>query len=127
MDVDANDYMDQLKAEAQALRQELLGMEQKASEQQEAISNSISGYVSSLPEPQLKVLSSGISEDVVGAMKLLVQFILRDPTGNGQLPKDETVTMEQAKLQTLCLYQLVLGYKLREVEATGEANDAIGY
>ena len=36
------------------------------------------------------------------------------------------VTLPQAKLQTLCLYQLILGYKLREAEATGEANDAIG-
>ena len=47
-------------------------------------------------------------------------------TCTGELSKDQEVTMEQAKLQTLCLYQLVLGYKLREAEATGEANEAIG-
>ena len=72
------------------------------------------------------MLTSSISEDVVGAMRLLVQYILRDPSGSGQLDKGQEVKMEQAKLQTLCLYQLVLGYKLREAEATGEANDAIG-
>ena len=54
------------------------------------------------------------------------EYILRDPSGTGTLAKEQEVTMEQTKLQTLCLYQLVLGYKLREAEATGEANDAIG-
>jgi len=126
VEMDANLYMEQLKAEAQALRDELSGIEQKKAERQSALSTSISAYVSSLSEPQLKLLISGISEDVVGAMRLLVQYILRDPSGSGELAKDQEVTMEQAKLQTLCLYQLVLGYKLREAEATGEANDAIG-
>ena len=74
----------------------------------------------------LQVLTSGISEDVVGAMRLLVEYILRDPTGKAPLAKNQEVTMEQSKLQTLCLYQLVLGYKLRQAEATGEAKDAIG-
>ena len=67
-----------------------------------------------------------MSEDVVGAMRLLVDYILRDPAGTGTLAKEQEVTMEQAQLQTLCLYQLVLGYKLREAEAKGEADDAIG-
>ena len=80
--------------------------------------------MSSLSETQLKALTSGISEDVVGAV--LVKYLLRDPSGSGGLGKDQAVTMEQAKLQTLCLYQLVLSYKLREAEATGEANESIG-
>ena len=127
VEMDANTYMDQLKSEAQALRRELSSIEQKKAEKEEAaFSSSISAYVSSLSEPQLKTLTSGISEDVVGAMRLLVQYLLRDPSGEGELAKDQEVTMEQTKLQTLCLYQLVLGYKLREAEATGEANESIG-
>ena len=59
-------------------------------------------------------------------MKQLVTFILRSPDGDGALDKDAEVTLEQAKLQQLCLYQLVLGYRLREAEATGEASDSIG-
>ena len=56
----------------------------------------------------------------------LVEYILRAPSGDGPLGRDEAVTMEQTKLRTLCLYQLVLGYRLREAEATGEASNAIG-
>ena len=75
---------------------------------------------------RFQVLTSGISEDVVGAMRQLVSYILRAPSGDEPLAKDAEVTLEQAKLQQLCLYQLVLGYRLREAEATGEANDAVG-
>jgi hypothetical protein len=39
---------------------------------------------------------------------------------------DEQVRIEQEKLQQLCLYQLVLGYRLREAEATGEAQQRLG-
>ena len=38
----------------------------------------------------------------------------------------EQVRIEQDKLQQLCLYQLVLGYRLREAEATGEAQQRLG-
>jgi len=125
-EMDAATYMEQLQAEAQNLRAELGAVGRKVVDDQAALSSSISAYVSSLPESQLTLLTSGISNDVVGAMKQLVSYILRAPTGKGELSKDQEVTMEQAKLQTLCLYQLVLGYKLREAEATGEANEAIG-
>ena len=126
IEMDAAEYMEQLQAEAQSLREELGVVERKKADEQAALSSSISSYASSLPESQLQVLTSGISEDVVSAMKQLVSYILRAPSGKGELARDEQVTMEQARLQTLCLYQLVLGYKLREAEATGEANDAIG-
>ena len=42
------------------------------------------------------------------------------------MAKDDTVTIERDELQQLCLYQLVLGYNLRESEAKGDANDMIG-
>jgi len=126
VEVDAAAYMEELAKEAQALREELNAIAEDRTNQQEALASSISAYVSSLPENQLKVLSSGISDDVVGAMKQLVQYILRAPSGDGPLNPEEQVTMEQEKLQALCLYQLVLGYRLREAEATGEAKKLIG-
>ena len=46
---------------------------------EEALSASLTAYVTSLPEPQLKLLTSGISDDVVTAMKQLVEFILKAP------------------------------------------------
>ena len=38
----------------------------------------------------------------------------------------DAVSVERDKLQQLCLYQLVLGYTLREAEAKGEADEALG-
>jgi len=129
VEMDASAYMEQLKLEAQSLRAELDAFEGREAALQKgagSLSGSISSYVSSLPEAQLKVLTSGISNDVVDAMKQLVIYILRAPSGDGPLGKEESVTIEQAKLQQLCLYQLMLGYRMREAEATGEAQDAIG-
>jgi len=121
--IDAEVYMEQLKEEALALRAELSALEgQKA----QGVGTSLSAYVASLSESQLKVLTSGISDDVVEAMKQLVSWILRAPSGDGPLERDAEVQMEQAKLQQLCFYQLILGYQLREAEAKGDANDAIG-
>lgn len=82
VEMDANAYMNQLKEEALALRTELNQFEQQQQQQQLALSNSISAYVSSLPEAQLKVLTSGISDDVVTAMRQLVTYILRSPSGD---------------------------------------------
>ena len=79
-----------------------------------------------LTQSNVSANAGGISDDVVGAMKQLVQYILRAPSGDGPLDPEEQVTMEQEKLQALCLYQLVLGYRLREAEATGEAKKLIG-
>ncbi len=95
--------------------------------EQYALSSSLSAYVSSLPEAQLDVLTKGVSEDVVAAMRKLVEYILRAPDGDGPLGKEQQVTMDQEKLQQLCLYKLILGYKLREAEAKGEAQRAIGF
>ena len=70
---------------------------------------------------------------VVSAMRMLVAYILRRPGPEGQassdedvLSKEDAVTIEGDKMTQLCLYQLVLGYKLREAEATGEAQLRVG-
>lgn len=126
VEMDATAYMEQLKAEAMSLRKELSLTEEQKKQEQLSVSSSISSYVASLPEDQLKLLTSGISEDVVTAMRQLVTYILRAPSGDGPLGKEDEVTIEQQKLQQLCLYQLVLGYTLREAEAKGEAGESIG-
>lgn len=126
IEVEAAAYMEELKTEAQALRRELAKVKKEEQERELALSSSISAYVGSLPESQLKVLTAGISEDVVGAMRMVVEYILKAPGGDRPLSKDESVTIEQEKLQQLCLYQLVLGYNLRESEAKGDADDMIG-
>ena len=126
VEMDAGAYISQLKEEAQSLRVELAKDQASKAASESALATSLSAYVSSLPEPQLKLLSSSISEDVTTAMKQIVTYILRAPGGEGPLDKDAEVTLEQQKLQQLCLYQLILGYTLREAEATGEADEALG-
>lgn len=127
MQIDAAEYLSELKAEALALRSELEKVQRQAAQQQEAASvaasDSLSAYVSQLPAAQQKVLTDGISGDVVEAMKQVVKYILKMPE---ELGMDETVSLDQVKLQQLCLYQLVLGYRLREAEAKGEAQARIG-
>ena len=125
--MDAAAYMAELKAEAATLRAELGAKEAKAAEEASALSKSLSAYVASLPEAQVKRLTEGMSDDVMTAMRQIVTFILRAP-GNADEPldKDAEVTLESQKLRQLCLYQLMLGYTLREAEATGEADNAVG-
>lgn len=129
VEMDADVYMEELKREAQNLRAELASIGKEEAKAELALSSSISAYVSSLPEQQLKLLTQGITEDVVGAMRMLVDYILQGGAPSGDraaVPKEDQVRMEQQKLQQLCLYQLVLGYRLREAEATGEAQQRLG-
>lgn len=129
VEMDAEKYMDELKKEAQSLRKELAALGEPAARAEQAISTSISAYVSTLPEEQIQLLTNGITDEVVGAMRMLVDYILKGgaPSGDGrEVSTDEQVRIEQDKLQQLCLYQLVLGYRLREAEATGEAQQRLG-
>lgn len=126
VEMDAAAYMAQLKEEALSLRAELQGAQLTQQEKEAKLASSLSAYVSSLEEEQIKRLTSAISEDVVTAMRQIVTYILRAPSGDGPLEPEAAVTLEQQKLQQLCLYQLVLGYTLREAEAKGEADEAVG-
>ena len=68
VEMDAGAYISQLKEEAQSLRVELAKDQASKAASESALATSLSAYVSSLPEPQLKLLSSSISEDVTTAM-----------------------------------------------------------
>jgi len=130
IEMDADAYMKQLKAEAISLRAELKKINRESelklqkTQVNTALTDSLTSYIATMPQAQMEVLTSGISEEVVDAMRDLVSYILK--LDGGEPSEDEQVTMERPKLQQLCLYQLVLGYRLREAEAKGEAQDAIG-
>ena len=128
IEVDAAEYLKELQGEAARLRAELLSLEQEKEAEALAVTLSLSSYVSSLPKDQLKVLTQGISEDVVTAMNMVVKFILKAPGPDGprEMTGKESLKIEEARLQQLCLYQLVLGYRLREAEAKGEARRRLG-
>lgn len=130
--VDAKEYIDGLKSEAEslkkALQKELLGSKPQQN-----------GIISAPPQPQqdfggiaqyiasrqgdIKALTEGIQPEIVDTMKLLVDFVLEGGGNNGRkdVPKEEIeMELPGAALQQLALWQLVLGYRLREAEATGE-------
>ena len=78
----------------------------------------------------MKSLTQGISPEVVESMKMLIDFVLEGgPEGGGggennakkrAIDKKKEMELPGSALQQLALWQLVIGYRLRETEATGE-------
>lgn len=139
IEVEARDYIQGLKEEVEALKEALrqeMNVEQgrmgekttdllrlPADDSQPRPSGSLGQYISSLPEKHVKKLTEGISPEVIDAMKMLVDFVLdRGQTKAGQKKVDRNQELEIAgsALHQLALWQLVVGYRLREQEATGE-------
>lgn len=143
IEVDAQKYINDLKAQALALKRELAqekGIDPKAmgipedttggnSFVNEAVpgpgsAGGIASYIASL-QGDVKSLTQGISPEVVESMKMLIDFVLEGgPDGEGgnakTFDKKKEVELPGSALQQLALWQLVVGYRLRETEATGE-------
>jgi Ca2+-binding EF-hand superfamily protein len=137
--VEAKEYIEELKREAEALKaalsREKAGPGRNArkspiptptgSEDDTTNQQGISSYIESLGG-DIQSLTKGISPVVVESMKMLVNFVIDGgPSGRKGKFKDvdrSQIEMEipSSALQQLALWQLVLGYKLREAEATGE-------
>ena len=164
VEIEAKDYMDGLKAEALVLKKLLmqekgLPLPSQANEIESLnltgnSGGSLSAFIASLGEKNVKTLTEGISPAVIDAMKLLgelnlfvkycskerinvnillaktfciiflyelVNYVLdAGPTGEGKVSGDKELELPGSALQQLALWQLVLGYRLREAEATGE-------
>jgi len=143
IEVDAQEYVNDLKQVALELKRELAqekGIDPKAMgiPEDTASGNSfvnqaapgpgssggIASYIASL-QGDVKSLTKGISPEVVESMKMLIDFVLEGgPEGGGAnakaLDKKKEVELPGSALQQLALWQLVVGYRLRETEATGE-------
>ena len=140
IEVDAQEYVNDLKQQALELKRELAqekGLDPKemgipddknaAGGGNPLIPNSGSGgiasYISSL-QGDVKSLTQGISPEVVESMKMLIDFVLEGgPEGGGNkkaMDKKKEMELPGSALQQLALWQLVIGYRLRETEATGE-------
>jgi len=158
--VEASDYIADLKKEAQELKDALLRerggdeADSKSSSSSEGLSaseimgagriqqqpsdedaGSITNYLITLGS-DISSLTKGISPEVVDTMKLLVDFVLNNKNASSPSSKDNASSSRQATkdnnepsreleipgsaLQQLAFWQLVLGYRLREAEATGD-------
>ena len=132
--VEAKAYIESLKQEVRALKASIRrekGLPDKLPSPLPGMSlempgerfGGITDYISRR-QGDLKSLTEGISPEIVQTMKMLVDFVL-DGGGSGKARKDkrkEELEMElpASALQQLALWQLVLGYRLREAEARGE-------
>jgi hypothetical protein len=145
VEVDAEEYMENLKEEARklklALRREQAGGAPSATNENDPmaglLSNNaggggaddvvdIAGYIASR-QGDVKSLTEGIKPEIVDTMKKLVEFVLEggdSGVGRTNLSPQEKDEMEMeipgSALQQLALWQLVLGYRLREEEAKGD-------
>ena len=132
VDVDANEYVAALKAEMAALKSALAKESDELAMSGEKIGldgdndeglqqAGLGGYLMALPEDNVKALTKGISNDVIESMRMLINYVLDGgPANAGKLEKEEKVALPAGALRQLGLWQLVLGYRLRELEAKGE-------
>ena len=134
--VDANEYIESLKKEAADLKaaiQKEKGVDKqpadtladflsgKSSDQAIDEFGGIAGYISRR-QGDVKSLTEGISPEIVEVMQMLVDFVLEGGGGPAEnIPKEEMeMELPGAALRQLALWQLVLGYQLREAEAKGD-------
>jgi len=113
--VDAQSYMAELRAEVQALREQLSLMQQQRENGELALIN----YIQSLGPQEARKLSSQVSPDVLEAMGQLVSSILTDYN----ISPDMVAKAPVSKVRELLIVQLVSGYRLRELEAREELKD----
>ena len=72
-------------------------------------------YIASLPPKQRDRLTEGIEPATVEAMQRLVGWVVGETEIVGQTEKKGTLTLDRNSLASLCLWQLVLGYKVRRL------------
>jgi len=136
IEVEAEQYMQSLKEEAESLK-EALRMERgepkapgaggappgglvPGAPSSSGDMGGIAGYIASL-EGDVKSLTEGIAPETVETMKLLIKFVLEGGSKKQKMTNpDSEMELPGSALQQLALWQLVLGYRLRENEAKGE-------
>lgn len=130
VEVDAQSYLSELRGEVNRLRDELDNAKQTRSEE---IRKDLLMYIRTLPPQELQQLTGTMSPEVLEAMKGLVTAVLAGITeddedldailgGGGSDGQDSkigpnTVTEQSGEaLAQLCMWQLVVGFNLRELE-----------
>mmetsp|Transcript_33105 Transcript_33105/g.107064 ORF Transcript_33105/g.107064 Transcript_33105/m.107064 type:complete len:305 (-) Transcript_33105:505-1419(-) len=114
-EVEASAYMSELRNEVEQLRSELL---QTRESTLEARGGGLLAYIQSLGRDNVASLTASVSQDVLDGMRLLIETVLHDAEVGG----DTFMETSGNKLRELLVWQLVTGYKLRELEAREELN-----
>mmetsp|Transcript_21443 Transcript_21443/g.32802 ORF Transcript_21443/g.32802 Transcript_21443/m.32802 type:complete len:694 (+) Transcript_21443:1209-3290(+) len=110
--VDAAAYFSEIRDEVARLRREL---NEKEEEKAEALRKDLLVYIRTLPQEQMKSLTTTMSDDVLTAMKGLVNVVLAG-LGEGKIGPNTVTEQSGEAMAQLCMWQLVIGYNLRELE-----------
>ena len=120
-EVDAAAYMAELRLEVQQLRGQLAAAKEDAlaTTGDNGVASGLLTYMQSLGRENVESLTSEVSQDVLDAMRILIENILSDAgVGSGE----SFMETSGLKLKELLVWQLVSGYKLRELEAQQNLN-----
>lgn len=120
-EVDAAAYMSELRSEVSKLRDELV-VSQK--EKNDAVRKDLLMYIRTLPQQELQSLTNTMSQDVLVAMKGLVNAVLSG-IGEGQIGPDTVTEQSSEAMAQLCMWQLVIGYNLRTLEVREEIKKSL--
>lgn len=112
VEVNAQEYIRALTAEAEALRAELERLEQ---EKREILSRDLLSLISEMSTRQSAELTAGMTEDVVEAMKMLVSRVLVS-IQERPISGEDPVELPSSALAQLIMWGLVTGFQLRELE-----------
>ena len=121
VEVDAAAYMAELRNEVSKLREDLTSTRQ---ENEEAIRKDLLLYIRTLPQQELNTLTNSMTDDVLGAMKGLVNVVIGG-IGEGQIDRNTVTEQSGEAMAQLCMWQLVVGYNLRELEVREEMKNAL--
>ena len=121
IEVDAAAYMSELRSEVAKLKDEL-GKRSEAKE--EAVRKDLLLYIRTLPAQELRSLTNTMSQDVLVCMKGLVQAVLAG-IGDGKIGPDTVTEQSGEAMAQLCMWQLAVGYNLRELEVREEMKKSL--
>eukprot|EP00980_Cylindrotheca_fusiformis_P000733 scaffold174_cov98-Cylindrotheca_fusiformis.AAC.2 len=116
IEVDAAAYMSELRSEVSKLKEEL---KEHSNAKEEALRKDLLLYIRTLPAQELKSLTNTMSQDVLVCMKGLVQAVLSG-IGDGKIAADTVTEQSGEAMAQLCMWQLAVGYNLRELEVREE-------
>ena len=122
VEVDAEAYMSELRDEVARLKEELSATRKS---KDDAIKKDLLLYIRTMPKEELASLTNTITPEVLAAMKGLVSAVMNG-IGEGKKIEPNTITEQSGEaMAQLCMWQLVVGYNLRELEVREEMRAAL--
>eukprot|EP01031_Cornospumella_fuschlensis_P025965 gene25965-31355_t len=111
--VDVQELTGALSNEVAALRKELMLIK---SQRENELKSNLLTYIQALPEKELQRLTADMSSEVLQAIRLLVSAMM-EKMGIDTTGPEMAVQQSLQQLAQLCIWQMVVGYQLRELEA----------